>query len=471
MTDDVLPQIPKEKSVKSKLLLFFATLGIFLTTLFIYSPRYVYWTQLDNQDYNIAPEIARAKHVRRQLSNPLVRVDHPGHIVVQWRLLFPSIGFFLGLPDRLFFALPLLGCFLSIMFMLGVSFRELTRWRDSVMITGIMAGSSWFFVSSAWLGYFDSWYIFGLLLLSFIRSRWVIALTCLLVPLVNERFVMGLPVALLVRGLHLGYFSKEHIREFFVDCATAVLVLPFVVIRLSMPFSNDKMSSQIMQRFFGSEWFSTSSLELSGFWHGFRLAWIGLVLALFAAMEKSRYLGVLFLVAVLGTVVFGIRLTWDMSRTMAIVLPAVFYGWFFLAKKFSNRGTLVTLCLSSILLGNTILPARQVTTQFSYPIRWAPHEWDQFNNPPPFVTPKIAYNIGLEKIESGQWQDAQIVFSWVIGIVPTHRDAFFQRGFTWEKLKQPAKALEDYRRAFQLSKTRAQKLEARERMKQLEKKK
>ena len=55
------------------------------------------------------------------------------------------------------------------------------RW-SVLALTTLLATCSWFFVSTGWLGYFDSWLILSLLVVTFTRPWLWTVITVLIAP-------------------------------------------------------------------------------------------------------------------------------------------------------------------------------------------------------------------------------------------------------------------------------------------------
>ena len=61
------------------------------------------------------------------------------------------------------------------------------------------------FVSTGWLAYFDSWYVLGLLVATFSGSRSSPRpQPACCAPWIDERFVLALPLVVLIRGVSAG---------------------------------------------------------------------------------------------------------------------------------------------------------------------------------------------------------------------------------------------------------------------------
>ena len=133
-----------------------------------------------------AAEFDRAVPSLAQLDNPWAPVNHPFHMVIGWRLLFPVVGHYLHLSHGVYLALPHVGCMLTLWLVAALTYRRLGRWCITFVATAIFTALPWFFVSSSWLTHFDSWLILGLLVAAFIPSAVALGAACLLTPWVDE---------------------------------------------------------------------------------------------------------------------------------------------------------------------------------------------------------------------------------------------------------------------------------------------
>ncbi|MDE3083930.1 MAG: hypothetical protein KGJ37_01760 [Verrucomicrobiota bacterium] len=162
-----------------------------LFSLFRFSPNFSRWSALGTPF--LLPEVARANDALRQLGHPLVHIDSYTNRVLQWRLFFPLLGHALHLPPKIYLALPHVGCLAVLVFIVGLTRKHGFGWLESFAAAALLATCSWFFVSAGLLGFFDSWYVLGLLLLVFSEDvRWA-ASAVLIAPWIDERFVIMLP--------------------------------------------------------------------------------------------------------------------------------------------------------------------------------------------------------------------------------------------------------------------------------------
>ena len=97
----------------------------------------------------------------------------------------------------------------------------------TILATLLFATLPWFFVSSGWLGYFDSWYVLGLVAAAFVPSRWVLGAVAVLTPWVDERFLLALPVILLIREASLQRMEDRDGRAALLMRARCRRAIPY----------------------------------------------------------------------------------------------------------------------------------------------------------------------------------------------------------------------------------------------------
>src|SRR5262249_13710695 len=135
-----------------------ASLLAFVLSIAFFAPRFMHWNWIDlDSDEHHPPEFNRAIDTLRQLEHPFTPITNPTNAVINWRLLFPMLGHILRLPPRWFLALPALGCLLVLWYVAILVRHEGGTRLSALAATALSATTSWFFVSTGWLAYFDSW--------------------------------------------------------------------------------------------------------------------------------------------------------------------------------------------------------------------------------------------------------------------------------------------------------------------------
>lgn len=159
-----------------------AAVAAFFAINYFFCPRFVMWRGLDLPDAWYFPELNRAVDALQQIRNPFAPIDHPSNDVLQWRLLFPLLAYCLAIPDFVYLILPHIGCVVTLGWVAKLMLDHTGSGWIAFLGAVMIGTTSWFFVSTGWLAYFDSWYILGLLLASFHRSHWLLVASCILVP-------------------------------------------------------------------------------------------------------------------------------------------------------------------------------------------------------------------------------------------------------------------------------------------------
>ena len=193
---------PTRRSLADCLVPVAVSLAAFALVITFFAPRFILWswTDLESSESH-PPDFNRAIDTLRQLDNPFVTITNPTNRHINWRLLFPFVGHYLHLSRPVFLALPALGCLFVLGYVAHLVRRESGGWWVAFAAAALSGTTSWFFVSTGWLAYFDSWYVLGLLIAAFGRSKIATGLACLLTPWVDERFVLTLPLLLVIRGI------------------------------------------------------------------------------------------------------------------------------------------------------------------------------------------------------------------------------------------------------------------------------
>jgi hypothetical protein len=124
---------------------------------FCFAPRMVLWQGLPLVNdlplvhglRSSSAEFDRAAVALQQLDDPGGPIKNPTHQVIAWRLLFPVIWYFLGLPRWLYLALPHIGCLLSLWLAADLTYQRLGSWWSSWLATTSFAALSWFLFLAA----------------------------------------------------------------------------------------------------------------------------------------------------------------------------------------------------------------------------------------------------------------------------------------------------------------------------------
>lgn len=341
------------KSVLPKPLVLGVTLGLVAFALLAvrFSPNWVAFAQTAREAYAEAPSPTahpaiekavlsgfseRGLHVVRQSRHLEATIDDAKHKIVRWRLLIPAVGYFFQLPGWMTLGLAHVGCvawLLALVFVARAHAQTPARPPYEAACLALVAGASApFFTSMGWLGYYDSWLVLALLTVGFVPAPWVVFIACLAGPWIDERFVIGLPLALLVRW-NVGEKRDQPLwpwlkAEAAVPC---VIVSCYALVRLHLGGSG---SSQTVREYFHQFVIAprvSVSDRLLGAWAGLRFGWLligaAVVLIGLTAATLPRLRAALLAVAIVVTSLAGLYTALDLSRSMALLTPVIPLGW------------------------------------------------------------------------------------------------------------------------------------------------
>lgn len=383
-----------------------ATAGSALLTACFFSPRFWLWPVAGlplGEFVALQPEFHRAFHALQQLADPWQRIDDAVNRVIEWRLLWPVLGHAFGLPPSVYLALPHLGCLAALGAATGLAWRSTRDAVPTAAVALLVASCSWFFVSTGWLAYFDSWLLLALLLASFGRARWLLFTAALIAPWIDERFILALPLCLAVRALGTDRDSAPD-RAALVRDGLALFggVLPYAATRLGCEFSGARATST-------SYWTGRPLLPapahvmLWGAWNGLRLGWIALALA---AASLIKLPGRRLPLAIGGvTFLLNLFVADDVSRSASVAVPALVAALLLLWR--DDQGRMRQL-LPLLCAGNLLLPAQHIIAAPGTPAAWhsvpvlsLTAEWERVRHPPDFANPDTYHRRSLDHFQNG----------------------------------------------------------------------
>lgn len=293
---------------------------------------------------------------------------------MHWRLLPPLVAHTLHLPGRTPLALPWLGAIAATAYV-AVLFRR--RCGDPRAILGAtltFVSTSAVIVPLGLLGLNDAWVWLGLLAVAFGRASWALPFACLLCPWVDERFVIGFPLAWLVARVDRG---EPVISRPLLD---ALWLLPYTALRLYLSRSGATTASDATFGFLNyvlQSFASVAPLIPLGWWFGLRAAWVGIAFAAWNCPVSYRLPAILVLSGTLGATAM---LAHDLSRSIAILVPVALLGGF----EFVRRQPALApgILLATGLIG-LLLPAAHVIHRKIQPISPLPVELIRVLRPTP----------------------------------------------------------------------------------------
>lgn len=415
-------------------------------SLLAFSPSWVLWRGLDVPAAMHDPAVNRAADALRQLAHPFAFDATPNNRVIGWRLFFPLLGRALALPPRVYLALPALGCLGALGFAAWVMLRRGVGLAATLAASVLLATCSWFFVSTAWLAYFDSWLMLGLLAAAFAPRPWAIA-AILVSPWIDERFVFALPLMLVLRdrylALYAGPWPPDPRQAERWSCAAALL--PWLLVRLGAHvLGHDPVTRAYLHAMHPN---ARLSFFLFGLWEGLRWAWVPVLgwLGLEWREQGPRAAAwrALLLAAVLAVSLF---MADDLSRSASVAVPAAVLGLLWLRR----RGRNVLLGASVLALLNLGFGAAHVVTGWTEAIRAFPVELQRARHPPPELDP-AAYTeqAGLRNARR-DYADALAQLDIALQLDPDYAPAHSNRAFSLYELGRRGEARAEADRAVAL---------------------
>jgi hypothetical protein len=323
----------------------FATVAL---SVFLYCPRFENWTR----GYPYSWETYRGAGFLMQCAAPLRSDVEPA---LQWRLLLPAIchGLHLG-PAALL--VPWLGV-IALCSVVTVRLVALGLSRiEAVLATLLIGTTSAAITCLGMLGVNDCWVWAGLCAVALGASKPWFAACCLLCPWIDERFIVGLPLAAVMRSILAtppgAVRTSDAVRGI---CIALLWCLPYAALRLILTVATGHGAAG---QFGNTVWVQAYTWVYyipTGWWHGLRFGWflvMGLMLASTRALDWK--VNLLIWLTLWGTICIMGLLASDLSRSAAICIPAMLAG-LILLKRVVPRQADVWLWL--VLALNVALPA------------------------------------------------------------------------------------------------------------------
>lgn len=289
----------------------------------------------------------RVESYLAQCADPLRRDIQEAMI---WRLLPPLVCHALHLPGKTPLAVPWLGIVVATAYVAVLYRRRIDDWRFVAGGTLLFTTTSAILVPLDMPGFNDAWVWLGLLVVAFGESSWAVPLACMLCPWVDERFLIGFPLAWLV-----GRYQRGKGWD-WPATTEALWLIPYAALRLWLG-RNDHAAQAATSHFFAT-WVPQSRLVLPfvpiGWWMGLRAAWAAIAYAGWTTPRGWRLLGGATL---LMTGVVSVVLAVDLSRSIAIITPTVLLGCFEYARRAPLKAPTALLAAGVV---NLFLPAASV---------------------------------------------------------------------------------------------------------------
>jgi hypothetical protein len=390
-------------------------LGIALSAAFVvaffFCPAFPRWKGVVLVHGPLATDYGRAVAAYHQIENPWEPVAIPLHKVIAWRLLFPVLWHYLKLPYLFYLVMPHLGCLIVLSLTASVSEKRLSNWLYTWMAVALVAALPWFFVSTGWLGYFDSWLVLGMFIVSFLPPSWTLISACLLVPWIDERFLFALPLCMIVRFIVLQNPRQVGSRKVVVDAMTVVFAsLVYPAIRFTAWLNGDVLATNYLS----AHWEELQSVPwqqfVDGLWSAYRAAWIMILAGVYFSWRRAHWIwAAAFSIVVAISAVGSLFIAADMSRSTMIVLPAMLLG-IWLWNDFQPR--IFKWALPTVLVANLLLPAAHVMWSAEGRGRIPIHNFfvARAEPLPPYLVPQVYIQQAQEYLEIGQTANAELAF-------------------------------------------------------------
>lgn len=323
----------------------------------------------------------RGLHVIRQARDLRTEITEPTHKIVRWRLLMPAVGNLLALPEWLTLGLAHVGALALTIAILALAAAHCASvglpLREAAGLAIISGASAPVFTSMGWLGYYDAWLALALVAVSSVKPRWLVALACVLAPWIDERFVLGLPLALMIRAFAFEPAPRESGWTWFRNEAAIPLAVTavYAVIRLQLAGTGSSQSvGDYLDRFVFSERISIGQ-RLYGAWEGLRFGWLIVMAAvislLWSPLRSARRQAGWLVGGIVSTTLVGLLTAQDLSRSMVLIVPAVPVAWILV----SRQSWWAHFHLTPVLAAAAwVIPAYHVTGDTRVPVDhfWSP---------------------------------------------------------------------------------------------------
>lgn len=271
---------------------------------------------------------------------------------MRWRLLPPLLAHLLRLPGNTALAIPWIGAIAAAAYFARTLQARLKDARFVFGGTVLYASTSAGLVSLHLYGVNDAWVWLALMAAAFSPSRAVIVAACLLAPWVDERFIIGLPLAWLTRisDRRVGLFDRELL--WFAPVAVYPLA------RLAGAGAGFQTETGFLAA--GLAGFATyAGLIPLAWWMGLRAA-IAPIGYVFTQVPPARrwQLGA----ALVGTALVMAILAYDLSRSVAISIPLVLLGAVMFAERRPDLAprAAIWLAVAGLLLPTAHVVGRKI---------------------------------------------------------------------------------------------------------------
>jgi hypothetical protein len=242
---------------------------------------------------------------------------------MRWRLLPPLVAHIAGLTGYGALVIPYMGVIALVAAWTLAAERLLADRLAALLLTVVLGTTAAIISITNVYGINDGWFLLGLLAVATGRGWPSLVFSGLLAPWVDERFLLGWPLALFCR-----WWLNDRPARFRRDVLVAVVAItPYVLTRAGLTFrSGDQRSERYIQ-----ETLSMVSIYLPyvriGLWMGFRSAWIIILLAIVDWGQRGGWPALRLGVGCAAVGWLAITaLACDLSRSTNLLLPLLLCG-------------------------------------------------------------------------------------------------------------------------------------------------
>lgn len=285
-----------------------------------------------------------------QVDQPL---GSPTERALAWRLAPVVLAKALGLEGRAALVVPWLGLLALLATAATVAQRRFSDPWAAWLLVPLVATTNATLVVTGWLGINDAWFAAALLAAAFVRTRWILLAAFVAGPWVDERFLLGLPLALLVRR------RDEPDRWDRVALAAAAGAAPYLALRLLDPFDFALPDREILDSALSFTFVAWLPWAPLGLFMGLRAAWVLVVAAAVDHPTRPTRIDVPLAVAALVPLAVITAVASDTGRAPTLLLPLLFVGARRIEAAFGAPA--LRRALVALLAANLLLPAMHVT--------------------------------------------------------------------------------------------------------------
>jgi hypothetical protein len=262
--------------------------------------------------------------------------------IMRWRFGPPLVANLLGMRGFSAQAIPWLGVAALLAYVAIVLRRGVSKCGFVLGGTVLVATTAAVVFPLRWIGLNDAWIWLCLLIVAFEDSALLLLLACLAGPWVDERFIIGLPLAC-VSG---AAFRKTPIFTARLVAPAAAIAFYLAVRLTAAAYFGGGEAASVHLRYMLPQAVTSLRFGYLGWWMGLRAAWVPILAV--ALWHPRRW----FFIAILAmTAVVTMLTTQDQSRSAAIALPAVVAGLLFIGEHSEAASKIaLSLAMAGLLL-------------------------------------------------------------------------------------------------------------------------